>query len=206
MKKIITLSLLFISYTTFSQVQSNEESTQEIRVTSQEINQDGPIHKRDFTYNELSIGALNLVAFGAIDIAYERILTPNTTWAVETFFLALNKDNEDLSGAYDKDFSLTGKVKYFFSEHRHAWGFYVNGFSMISSGNFMDEVYDSQGYYRFSEEVSYTDFALGFGLGGKFVATQGFFVDLSAGIGRNLFNSNSPTIVGQFNTNLGFRF
>ncbi len=53
---------------------------------------------------------------------------------------------------------------------------------------------------------NYTDFALGFGLGGKFVSKQGFFLDLNAGIGRNLLNDNSPTIVGQFNVNLGFRF
>ena len=56
------------------------------------------------------------------------------------------------------------------------------------------------------EGTKYTDFALGFGLGGKFVSKQGFFLDLSTGIGRNLFSDVSPTIVGQFNVNLGFRF
>ena len=61
-------------------------------------------------------------------MAYERILTPNSSWAVEAFILALNRDNEDLDEAFSKDFSLTGKYKYFFSEHRTAWGFYVDGF------------------------------------------------------------------------------
>ncbi|HSP83318.1 MAG TPA: hypothetical protein VLN72_06270 [Gillisia sp.] len=165
------------------------------------------LYKRDIAKNELSIGAFNLVAFGALDIAYERILTPNSSWAIEGFILALDRDNENISDAYSKDFSLTGKYKYFFGEHT-AWGFYVNGLAMISSGEYEDWSQDvimredSFGYVK--EE--YTDLALGFGLGGKFVSKQGFFLDLSTGIGRNLFNNNSPTIVGQFNVNLGFRF
>jgi len=79
---------------------------------------------------------------------------------------------------------------------------------MVSSGEYYkykDIYYD--GYYQSERDYNnYTDLALGFGLGGKFVSKQGFFLDLNAGIGRNLFNDNSPTIVGQFNVNLGFRF
>lgn len=199
MKNSITVAFLLFTITAFAQ---EEPVVIEEPVATQE-----EVNSRDFTYNEISLGALNLVAFGAIDVAYERIMTPNTSWAVEAFFLALNKKNEDLSEAYSKDFSITGKVKYFFSE-RSAWGFYVNGLTMISSGNYTPDnirPYDDIIYSEPAEE-KYTDLALGFGLGGKFVAKQGFFVDLSTGIGRNLFSANSPTIIGQFNANLGFRF
>lgn len=195
MKNLITSLFLLVTITVFSQ-----EEPVEVEVTAQE-----PVFKRDITYNEISVGALNLVAFGALDVAYERIMTPNTSWAVEAFVLALSRNNEDLAAAYAKDFSLTGKVKYFFSD-RSAWGFYVNGLSMISSGKYTEDLYFDGEPFRESEEKNYTDFALGFGLGGKFVAKQGFFVDLSTGIGRNLFSSNSPTIIGQFNANMGFRF
>ena len=159
--------------------------------------------------NELSIGALNLVAFGALDLSYERITTPYSSWAVETFILALNRDDEDVSGAYEKDFSVTGKYKYFFGD-KTASGFYVNGLAMISTGEYRE---NNEYYYNSNDELvysspeqRYTDLALGFGLGVKFASRQGFFADLSAGIGRNLLSSNSPTIVGQFNFNLGFRF
>lgn len=193
MQKITIYLFLFFSFTVFSQepeVQS--EPKQE------------PIYHRDITKNEVSIGALNLVAFGALDIAYERILSPNTSWAVEAFILALNRDNEDIAEAYRKNFSLTGKFKYFFSE-RTAWGFYVNGLTMISTGENDNSFYTSDGFYQ-TETEDYTDLAVGFGLGGKFVAKQGFLLDLNAGIGRNLFNSESPTIIGQFGVNLGYRF
>lgn len=174
---------------------------------SQSQTQDETVFKREIAKNELSIGAFNLVAFGALDVAYERILTPNTSWAIEGFILALNRDNEDISEAYSKDFSLTGKYKYFFGD-RTAWGFYVNGLAMISSGEYEDwnqDVEMRDGSLSYVKE-NYTDLALGFGLGGKFVSQQGFFVDLGTGIGRNLLSNNSPTIVGQFNVNLGIRF
>lgn len=56
------------------------------------------------------------------------------------------------------------------------------------------------------EDESFTDFALGFGIGGKLISSGGFKADFSGGIGRNLLNDNSPTIVGQVMVNLGYRF
>jgi hypothetical protein len=194
MKNMIPVLFLLLCLSSFSQEAVIENET---------------IYRRDTAKNELTIGALNLVVFGALDLAYERILNPSSSWAVEAFILALNRDNEDLGDAYSKDFSLTGKFKYFFGE-RSTWGFYVNGLAMISSGE-----YDNNDYYDYdvngtsiyrNDTKNYTDLALGFGLGGKFVGKQGLVFDLSAGIGRNLFSSDSPTIVGQLNANLGYRF
>jgi len=194
MKNLIPVLFLLFCLNSFSQ---------EPPLTDSEI-----IPRRDTAKNELTIGALNLVVFGALDLSYERILNPSSSWSIEAFILALNRDNEDLGGAYSKDYSLTGKFKYFFGE-RNAWGFYVNGLAMINSGK------DNNDYYTYdefdtgtyiSDTTKYTDLALGFGLGGKFVAKQGFVFDLSAGIGRNLFSSVSPTIVGQLSANLGYRF
>ena len=194
MKNLISVLFLLLTLTSYSQDPEPENET---------------IYKRDIAKNELSIGALNLVLAGALDIAYERILSPNSSWAIEAFILALDRDKEDVDYLYSKDVSLTGKFKYFFGE-RSAWGFYVNGLAMVSSGEYDNDDYYvtdefGTGYYR-NDPKNYTDFALGFGLGGKFVAKQGFVFDLSAGIGRNLFSSDSPTIVGQFNANLGYRF
>lgn len=187
MRSFLIAVLMLFSFTGFSQQLDGEE-----------------VFPRDINKNELSIGALNLVAFGALDVAYERIVSPHSSWAVEAFILALDRDNEDAGEVYSKDFSLTGKYKYFFGD-RTAWGFYVNGLAMISSGEYRQDVLQPDGWYDYETE-NYTDFALGFGLGGKFVAKQGFFLDLSTGIGRNLLSNNSPTIIGQFNVNLGFRF
>ena len=119
-------------------------------VAAQEVNQED-LYPRETDRNELSIGALNLVAFGALDIAYERILTPYSSWAVEGFMLALNRDSEDVGEAYEKDNSITGKYKYFFG-NKTAWGFYVNGLAMVSTGEYRDD-YDY--YYDSNNELIY---------------------------------------------------
>lgn len=192
MKKFLSAFLILVSFSAFSQQLTEEEEE---------------ILPRDIKKNELSLGAFNLVAFGALDIAYERILTPHSSWAIEGFILALNRSDENADEVFDKNVSLTGKYKYFFGEPT-AGGFYVNGLAMLSSGDYASDVeeYDSQGNFIRQPKEDYTDLALGFGLGIKFVTEQGFFIDLNSGIGRNLLNNNSPTIVGQFNVNLGFRF
>ncbi|WP_373056255.1 hypothetical protein [Zunongwangia sp. H14] len=191
-KPILLLALLCLGISAAAQETEDASSTLETRDTAQ---------------NELSIGAFNLVAFGAVDLAYERIINENSTWSGELFFLALNKDNEDDGDPFYKKFSLTGKYKYFFSSN-YARGFYIHGFGMLSSGEYneYDYIYDENGYMLGDVDHNYTDFAIGFGLGGKFVAPGGFFLDLSAGIGRNLLSEDSPIVVGQFNVNLGFRF
>lgn len=76
---------------------------------------------------------------------------------------------------------------------------------MAPTGKYYDYYFESK-EYKGPGENSFTDLALGFGLGGKFVAKQGFFLDLSTGLGRNLFTAKSPTLVGQFNVNFGQRF
>ncbi|MCP9200431.1 hypothetical protein MKO06_10950 [Gramella sp. GC03-9] len=169
---------------------------------SQENLQEEEPEKRDITQNELSLNAFNLVSFGVIEVAYERVISENSTWAVEAFIHPNKEDYVD--ELYYKDLSLTGKYKHFFSS-TYARGFYVNGFGMISSGEYETESYWTDGDY-IVETDDYADFAIGFGLGGKFVSSGGFLLDLNAGIGRNLLSNNSPTIVGQFMVNLGFRF
>lgn len=169
---------------------------------SQTAQEEIPSASRD--KNELSVNAFNLIAFGALDLVYERLLNENSSLSSELF---VNFSEDDYSGdPYFKDFSLTGKYKHFFSAG-YARGFYVHGFGMFSSGEYESgSYYDPQTGFYHREEESYSDFAIGFGLGGKFVSRGGFLLDVSSGIGRNLFNSESPELVGQFMINLGLRF
>ncbi len=188
MKNILS-AVLLLCFTSLSFAQSDDE--------------DQNFNQRNTSQNELSINAFNLVAFGVIEITYERIISENSTWALEGF---LHPSKEDyIDEAYYKDFSITGKYKHFFSS-TYARGFYVHGFGMLSSGEYETGYYYDDNLGGYYETEDYTDFAIGFGLGGKFVSTGGFLLDLSTGIGRNLFNDNAPQVVGQFMVNLGYRF
>jgi hypothetical protein len=53
-----------------------------------------------------------------------------------------------------------------------------------------------------------TDFALGIGLGGKWVTKKGLIGEVNFGIGRNLFESGDTDydFVGKFGITVGYRF
>jgi len=169
---------------------------------------------RDINKNEISINPLNLVVFGALDIGYERVLTNNTTLGFDLFYrFSDNIDSDDdvidRDGIFDKEIAFTTRFKYFFGS-RIARGFYIESFGMLSTGEHENyvEVRDTQGNFisaRYIDE-DFTDFALGFSVGGKFVARNGFFLDISMGIGRNLFTTESPDIIARPSLYLGYRF
>ncbi|WP_405206764.1 hypothetical protein [Aquimarina sp. LLG6339-5] len=169
--------------------------------------------KRDIKKNEVSINPLNLIAFGALDIGYERVLNNNSTLGFDLFYSLVDRDNDEdfisTDDIFDKEIAFTTSFKYFFGS-RIARGFYVEGFGMLSSGEHEEyiEVFDNQGNFISASDVEqeYTDFAIGFAVGGKFVTRNGFFIDIGFGIGRNLFSNKSPDIIVRPNLYLGYRF
>ncbi|MFD2518592.1 hypothetical protein [Salinimicrobium flavum] len=170
------------------------------------------IHSRDVAKHELSLNVLNVLIFGALDASYEYVLNDHSTIGIDVFSKVFNKnedDDVDLSEVYAKDFSVTTGFKYFYKEENSAWGFYAEGFGMLSDGvneKEVEKVDGTGGTIYLDEELEYTDFALGFGIGGKFVAKQGFLIDVSFGLGRNLFHKDSPDIVILPAVNVGYRF
>ncbi|MGB7786168.1 MAG: hypothetical protein WBL27_08720 [Salinimicrobium sp.] len=175
--------------------------------------QEAELYQRDTAKNELNLNVLNVLVFGALDVGYERVLDKSTTLGLQLFSKVFNKnegEDVDLSKVYAKDFSLTTKFKYFFDDSKTASGFYALGFGMIADGTNEKtiEVTDPETQKKSKVDVDrdYTDFALGFGVGGKFVAKQGFLLDVSFGLGRNLFHKDSPDIVILPAINVGYRF
>lgn len=167
---------------------------------------------RDIAKNELSANVFNILIFGALDLSYEHILTDHSSLSLDVFTKLHNKNEGeeiDLSEVYAKDFSFTSKFKFFFREKNTAWGFYTEAFGMLSDGVNTKQVEkqhtDGNTYFE-DEEVEYTDLALGVGIGHKYVAKQGFVIDLSFGIGRNFFHKDSPDLVILPSINVGYRF
>lgn len=153
----------------------------------------------DFKRNELKANALMLVA-GAAEFTYERLLNEESSLGVSLFF------------SYDKNidtnFSLTPYYRFYFGK-KPAAGFFVEGFGMLN--NYEYSIYNyNNGTNPNWNEGNATDFALGFGLGGKWITKKGFVFEINSGVGRNLFNSisrdNDFKIVGRGGITLGYRF
>ena len=153
--------------------------------------------KVDFPKNEIKGNALFLVA-GALEVTYERILTEETSFGTSVF-IAITED-------FETNFAITPYYRFYFGK-KPAAGFFVEGFGSLNS--YDDLIYNgdnsSSNYYN---AVSRTDFALGFGLGSKWVTKSGFLFEINAGVGRNLFNSSDTDyqIVGRGGITLGYRF
>lgn len=152
--------------------------------------------KFDFPKNEIKGNALFLVA-GALEVTYERLLNEESGVGVSLF---VPYDNE-----IDVNFSLTPYYRFYFGK-KPAAGFFVEGFGMLNS--YDDSIYTQANNYSNLVEVTRTDFALGFGLGAKWVTQKGFVFEINGGVGRNLFNSSDSDfeIVGRGGITLGYRF
>ena len=108
MKNFFTCLLLLVASVSYSQTTEIEESPD----------------PRDTAEQELSINAFNLVVFGIADLSYERIISENSTWAVEGFYHP-GKDDY-FNDAYYKKLSLTGKYKHFSALIMHEDSMYMD--------------------------------------------------------------------------------
>jgi len=154
-------------------------------------------------HNELKLNAIFLIA-GAFEIAYERNLNESSSVGIS----ALLPFDDDININY----YVSPYYRIFFGK-KYAAGFFVEGFGMLNSITDDELSFLSVGddMVLRSREREYTDFALGVGLGGKWVTKRGILFELSGGIGRNLFNNDenrddSYEIVGKFSFSIGYRF
>lgn len=154
--------------------------------------------KVEFKRNEIKVNALFLV-LGAVEATYERLINDDSGLGVSLFLVS----EED----FDTSFSITPYYRAYFGK-KPAAGFFVEGFSMISTGkngSYYNYDYNTNSSY-YVEGKKYSDFALGFGVGSKWIHKRGFLFEINGGIGRNLLNDNSPEIVGRGGIILGYRF
>ena len=160
--------------------------------------------------NELKLNAFNLIAFAALDIYYEKLISANSSYGVAIFYNFSDYENDDIT--FPKKFSITPYYRWFFSEYQYAQGFFIEGFGML---NTFQDFYDSYDYNNnYSKIETQTSFALGISVGGKFVLKEGFTAEVLAGVGRNLikgesqedYNTFQNEIIGRFGVSLGYRF
>lgn len=146
--------------------------------------------------NEIKLNGLYLV-LGAFEGTYERILNDESAVGV-SLFLPFDADIND-----DINYYISPYYRFYFG-NEYAKGFFLEGFGMLNSTNEYLDYFDSEN----SDKNSVTDFALGIGLGGKWLTKRGLLGEINFGIGRNLFNGdNSDTeFIGKLGITVGYRF
>ena len=144
-------------------------------------------------FNELKLNALFLI-LGALEVTYERTLNEESGIGL-TVFLPLDNDVSDEIKYY-----ISPYYRFYFG-NKYASGFFLEGFGMINSTN------RDLNFFIYEEDFR-TDFALGIGLGGKWITNSGFIGEINFGVGRNLFNNNNTDyeIIAKGGISLGYRF
>jgi hypothetical protein len=160
----------------------------------------------DFKKNELRINAFMLI-LGAPEISYERIINEESSFGANVGF-AIDND-------FDNKFTFSPFYRMYFGK-KPAAGFFAEGFGMLNTietdiYNYVPMPEPNFGYTSIITQEKYVDFALGIGLGAKWITKKGLVLEINAGIGRNLFNSEKNEnvgldIIGRGGIMLGYRF
>lgn len=146
--------------------------------------------------NEIKVNALMLI-IGAVEFNYEYLLNEESGIGISAF---ITYDRDMIN---DIDYYISPYYRYYFGK-KYAGGFFLEGFGMF---NRVDRNIDFL-FFQNEEQNFVTDFALGIGLGAKWITKKGFVGEFNYGIGRNLFNTDESEFdfVGKAGISIGYRF
>lgn len=155
-----------------------------------------------FKKNELKINGLSLVN-GGFDISYEHLLSDESGLGVSVL-IPFDSDDAIIDNL---NFYISPYYRFYFGK-KPAGGFFLEGFGLFNSidRTFTDLTPGQVDGFPITREVNEVDFALGIGLGGKWITRKGFVGEINFGLGRNLFNDNLEDFVGKIGISLGYRF
>lgn len=144
--------------------------------------------------HEIKLNALTSI-LAIPEVSYEYLLNDESGIGA-SILIGLNDDS-------DLNFAFTPYYRFYFGK-KTAAGFFLEGFGMYSNQD--NNVTTIFGEFSNGNQNTTNDFALGIGLGGKFLSKKGFIGELSLGVGRNLFGNHYEEAVGRIGITLGKRF
>ena len=197
MKKISLIFLVFISLSTYAQ---STENTSTDTIVS-------PILAKK---NELKLDVLNLTAFGKLGISYERFLKQDFSIGITGMVFNKKSKNDDFLTDDTRtkiDYQVIPYVRYALSKSATNL-YYLEGFINVNGGEYKELKTFNNGTadYVLITRNDYNDVALGGAVGYKLYFKESFVLDLTVGLGKNLFQENSPSTVARLGINLGYRF
>ena len=149
-----------------------------------------------FSQKEIKLDVADALVIRSLEFSYENYINENSSFGISALF-NLAKQSADFR--YNENMMITPYYRHYFTTEKQ-WNFFGEGFLGINSGK--KESTKDSGVY----DLKYTDGALGIAVGTKYVSTGGLIIDAYAGVGRNLFGSDSTVLVPRVGVNVGWRF
>ena len=149
-----------------------------------------------YAQQEIKLDIGDALVVKSLEFSYENYVSENASFGVSALF---NLAKQEANFRYNENTMITPYYRNYFSTNKQ-WNFFGEAFLGINSGK-TESIKDSGDYNE-----KYTDGALGIAVGTKYIAESGLTLDVHAGLGRNLFASDSPTLVPRLGVNIGWRF
>ena len=147
-----------------------------------------------FAQQEVKLDIADAIVIRSLEFSYEKYITVENSFGVSALF---NLADQETAFRYNENMMITPYFRHYFSTDAQ-WNFFGEGFVGINSGK--KNINDTTPLKK------YTDAALGVAVGTKYISKSGLIIDAYAGLGRNLFGTDSPTIVPRAGLNVGWRF
>lgn len=149
-----------------------------------------------FSQQEIKLDIADALVIRSLEFSYESYISTENSFGVSALF---NLAKQDANFRYNENTMITPYFRHYFTSEAQ-WNFFGEGFVGINSGK-KESIKDSGNY-----DLKYTDGALGVAVGTKYASESGLILDIYAGVGRNLFGSDSPILVPRIGVNVGWRF
>ncbi|QOD59524.1 DUF3575 domain-containing protein [Polaribacter haliotis] len=149
-----------------------------------------------FAQQEVKLDIADALVIRSLEFSYESYISAENSFGISALF---NLAKQDVEFRYNEDTMITPYFRHYFTSEAQ-WNFFGEGFLGINSGKAEIEVNGN------TQLQKYTDGALGVAIGTKYISDSGLVIDVYAGVGRNLFGTDSPILVPRAGVNVGWRF
>ena len=151
---------------------------------------------------EIKVDLLDALAFKTLELSYEYYTSESSSIGVSALF---NFEKKSADFKYNEERMITPYFRHYFTNNSN-WNYFGEVFLGINTGEREIKGTIGPGGGTPTTYKKYTDGALGIAIGSKYVSSGGFVVDVYGGLGRNMFTSESRSIVPRVGINLGYRF
>lgn len=154
--------------------------------------------------NDILADPVLLIAVPLANISYERLVSQNKGFGVNTMIKLNNKD---------KDFKQFSPYFRYYMGKKYASGFFFEGFIPITIQNDINYIYEDHSdlsYQNISRtNKNITTVGVGFGVGGKWIIKDRLVIEASGGIARrfgDFDNYDIGPVTGKVMGGIGYRF